>query len=558
MTEPSGAPQGLPALPDLAVHDPLAVIEELVELTTALATERRLESVLNAVVGSARRLTHADGGRVLVLDRTGRELYCMVGQNAAAPEAAGLAQPVPLYRTGGGFHMEDPSAYAAVTGRLVNIPDVRAYSGFDFEDLYRQEARGAFRTRAFMVLPLRSLDGVTLGVLQLINPRAEPGGAPMALSAASERIVRAFAAHAAVAISNARLFEENRQLIRQLDRANADLTLENSRLRTEIGLGDGVIGESPPFQAAVALLRRAAPAEVPVLLLGETGTGKEVFAKLLHSLGPRKGKALVVQNCAALPENLLESELFGYRKGAFSGAHADKKGLVHEAHGGTLFLDEIGDMPLGLQAKILRLLGQGEARRVGDTRTETVDVRIVAATNADLPAKIAAGQFREDLYYRLSVFPIVLPPLRERPSDIPALIEHFLGRACQSIGRRPPALSSGVLDALMKWRFPGNVRELKNIMDRAVLLCDEARLELIHLPAELRSDPAMPAPALPLAPRAGAGLRGMVQCYEAALIEVQLRESGWNQSRAANLLQISRRSLVDKVQRYAIRQPERA
>ncbi|WP_156921947.1 sigma-54-dependent Fis family transcriptional regulator [Azorhizobium doebereinerae] len=560
--------QGLPAVPelavpdlavpDLAVRDPLGIIAELIELTTALSTERRLESVLGAVVSSARRLTHADGGRVLVLERTGRELYCMVGQNDAAPDAAGLARPVPLYRAGGGFHMEDPSAYAAVTGRVVNIADVRAYSGFDFAELYRQEARGAFRTRSFMVLPLRSLEGVTLGVLQLVNTRAEPGGAPVALSARFEGIVRAFAAHAAVAISNARLFEENRQLIRQLDRANADLKLENSRLRSEIVVGDGVIGESPPFQAAVALLRRAAPADVPVLLLGETGTGKEVFAKLLHALGPRKDKALVVQNCAALPEHLLESELFGYRKGAFSGATADKKGLVHEAHGGTLFLDEIGDMPLGLQAKILRLLGQGEARRVGDTRTEIVDVRIVAATNANLPAKIAAGQFREDLYYRLSVFPLTLPPLRERPSDIPALIEHFLARACHAQRRNPPALSPSVLDALMKWRFPGNVRELKNVVERALLLCDEGRLEPRHLPAELRGEPGVPAPALPAQPRAGAGLRAMVQCYEAALIEVQLRETGWNQSRAADLLKISRRSLVDKVQRYAIRQPERA
>ncbi len=555
---PANVTQAPASPPDLSVRDPLGVIEELIELTTALSTERRLESVISAVVSSARRLTQADGGRVLVLDRTGRELYCMVAQNDGAPDAAGLVKPVALYRAGGGFHMEDPSAYAAVTGRVVNIADVRAYSGFDFAELYRQEARGPFRTRSFMVLPLRSLEGVTLGVLQLINTRTEPGGPPVALTPQFERIVRAFAAHAAVAISNARLFEENRQLIRQLDRANADLTLENSRLRSEIGVGEGVIGDSPAFQAAVALLRRAAPAEVPVLLLGETGTGKEVFAKLLHGLGPRKGKALVVQNCAALPENLLESELFGYRKGAFSGAHADKKGLVHEAHGGTLFLDEIGDMPLGLQAKILRLLGQGEARRVGDTRTEIVDVRIVAATNADLPAKIAAGQFREDLYYRLSVFPITLPALRERPSDIPALIEHFLGRACQAIGRTPPALSPGVLDALMKWRFPGNVRELKNVVERAILLCDEGRLELGHLPPELRSDPAVPAPVPPADPQTVGGLRAMVQCYEAALIEVQLRETGWNQSRAADLLKISRRSLVDKVQRYAIRQPERA
>ncbi|WP_234050850.1 MULTISPECIES: sigma 54-interacting transcriptional regulator [unclassified Xanthobacter] len=527
------------------------------EVTSALATERDLATLLNAVVSAARRLTGAEGGRILVLDHTGREMHALVGQNAVAPQVAEGGRSVSLYRAANSFNLDDPNVYAAVTGRVVNIADVRAYSGLDFSPLHAQEAASGFRTRSFVAAPLRSLEGFTLGVLQLVNVRMDADEPAHALSPESERVVRCFAAHAAVAISNARLFDENRRLIRQLDRAKSDLEEENTRLRgAQAGPGNGVIGESASFQVALALLRRAAPATVPVLLLGETGTGKEVFAKMLHAASTRSGRPFVVQNCAALPEHLLESELFGYRRGAFTGASADRPGLVHAAQGGTLFLDEVGDMPLGLQSKILRMLGQSEVRRVGDTRTETVDVRIVAATNADLPAKIADGKFREDLYYRLSVFPICLPPLRERTGDIPALIEHFLAAACRPLGRRPPALTAQALDSLMTWRFPGNVRELRNIIERAVLLCDGDRLEPRHLPAELAAGGAMPAPVVQPA-EDDAGLRAMVQNYEAAIIEVKLRETGWNQSRAADLLKISRRSLVEKLSRYDIRQPGR-
>ncbi|MFG1429774.1 sigma-54-dependent Fis family transcriptional regulator [Xanthobacter sp. V2C-8] len=542
---------------DEAAHDPLTALEELMEVTSALATERHLESLLNAIVSAARRLTGAQGGRILALDHTGREMVCLVGQNEAAPALAGLDRSVPLYRAANSFDLDDPSVYAAVTGRVVNIADVRAYSALDFSHLCAREEGTGFRTRAFVVAPLRSAEGFTLGVLQLVNVRMDAGDGAHALSPPAERIVRCFAAHAAVAISNARLFDENRRLIRQLDRARSDLEEENTRLRSvQAGPASGVIGASAPFQDALALLRRAAPAAVPVLLLGETGTGKEVFARLLHAASTRSARPFVAQNCAALPEHLLESELFGYRRGAFTGATADRAGLVHAANGGTLFLDEVGDMPPGLQSKILRLLGQGEVRRVGDTRTEKVDVRIVAATNADLAAGMAQGRFREDLYYRLSVFPITLPPLRERGADLPALVDHFLAAACAGLDRRPPALAPETLACLARWRFPGNVRELRNIVERAVLLCDGDRLEPRHLPDDLRAAAAVPAPVAQ-AGEADAGLRMMVQNYEAAIIEVKLREAGWNQSRAADLLKISRRSLVEKLSRYDIRQPQR-
>jgi sigma-54-dependent transcriptional regulator len=545
------------------MNDPLDVAEELIDLLTTLATERKLEASLTAVVDAARRLTRAEAGRVLVLDRIGQNLHCIIGQNEVVPAAATFSKAIPIYDANRYFNVKDPNAFCAVTGQIVNLPDAYVSTGFDFSAIYEHDHRTGFKTGSFVIAPLCSADGATLGVLQLINFRLGPDGSVVALPKSSERLVSSFTAHAAVAISNARLFEENRELIRQLDKTNMELNEENKRLRqqAESEPGHGIIGDAAPMRAALDLARRAARSQLPVLLLGETGTGKDVFATAVHKMGDRKDRRLVIQNCAALPEALLESELFGYKKGAFSGAVADKKGLVQEADGGTLFLDEIGDMPINLQPKILRLLEQGEARRIGDTRVEKVNVRIIAATNAELQQKMAAGTFREDLYYRLSVFPIVLPPLRERPSDLPALIEFFLARAAANLCRPAPALTTAALDALLRWRYPGNVRELRNLLDRAVLLVDEGeRIDLPQLPAELRAGPKSGTStanghATLLPPLSGSDLRGQMRHYEALLIETKLRETGWNQSRAAKLLNISRRSLVEKLARYAIKPP---
>ena len=533
-----------------------AITEELMELTTVLATERGLETLLARVVGAACRLTRAEAGRVLVLDRLGRELHCVHGQNSTNAAATAWPGAVSLYRADGGFNLTEPSAFAAITGRMIAIADAYAYSGFDFAALYAHERTTGFRTRSFLALPMRGPGEATLGVLQLVNT---PLAATGRIAPEVERAVRSFAAHAAVAIGNARLFEENRQLIRQLDRANAELADENTALRTTVErtiAEASIIGGSPPLAAALDLARRAAAGRVPVLLLGETGTGKEVFARFVHQASARRARPLVVQNCASLPETLLESELFGHRRGAFTGAVADKKGLAHEANGGTLFLDEIGDMPIGLQAKILRLIEDGEVRRLGDTRGERLDVRVVAATNADLKRAITEGRFREDLFYRLSVFPVLLPPLRERPSDVPLLLDGFLARAAQSIGRRVPALTPRALDALLRWRYPGNVRELKNIAERALLLVDDGeRIDLAHLPAEIAGEGGVPAVAPTLV---AAGLKATVERFEALVIEATLREAGGNQSRAAERLAISRRSLVEKLGRYGIRTVRRA
>ena len=240
----------------------------------------------------------------------------------------------------------------------------------------------------------------------------------------------------------------------------------------EIPMRFGMVGDSPPMRALHELLAKVAPSDVSVLIHGETGTGKELVARALHEHSPRRTKAFLAENCAAVPANLLESELFGHKKGSFTGAIADRAGHFVVADGGTVFLDEIGDMPLAMQAKLLRVLQEGEVRPVGSNKTQKVNVRVVAATNKDLPAMCRQGTFREDLYFRLNVVTLVLPPLRERKGDVAHLARFFLERLSAELGREI-GLSPAALVLLERWRWPGNVRELENVMRRAAVFARE-------------------------------------------------------------------------------------
>ena len=242
-----------------------------------------------------------------------------------------------------------------------------------------------------------------------------------------------------------------------------------------------IIGEDPQLRHVLQQLHRAAGSDATVLLEGESGTGKELFAHALHAFSPRADGPFVAINCAAIPDGLLETELFGHEKGAFTGAVGRKPGRFEMAHRGTLFLDEIGDLPLGLQAKILRALEEKQFERVGSTSSLRVDVRVVAATNRNLKARVAARQFREDLYFRLSVFPIAIPPLRERPADVATLAHHFVERFCRDLNKQPLLLSPAALDKLRSYAWPGNVRELRNCIERAVILSDGDTIHPRHL-----------------------------------------------------------------------------
>ncbi len=304
----------------------------------------------------------------------------------------------------------------------------------------------------------------------------------------------------------------------------------------------GLVGNSTAMDETYRLIGKVMHTSYTVLLRGETGTGKEVVARAIHSAGARRSKAFVVQNCAAFPEGLLESELFGYRKGAFTGAERNHTGLFDAAHGGTLLLDEIGDMPLSLQAKLLRVLQEGEVRPLGASAAHKVDVRIIAATHRDLAAMVAQGSFREDLYYRLAQFPIELPPLRERDDDVLLLAREFAQKASLALEREPVSWSSAALDQLSSHAFPGNVRELKCLVERAVLLCDDG----VILPEHL----SLSAPATDES--VDATLRQRLERVERVFLIDCLHKNRGNRTRTARELGVARRTLLYRLARLKI------
>ncbi len=329
-----------------------------------------------------------------------------------------------------------------------------------------------------------------LGVLGLFS-RAE-------IDARQFAWLRAFADHAAVAIANARAFEE-------IERLRAQLEMENRYLREEVKTTFGdIIGESAALRQVLQQIEMVAPTDAGVLILGETGTGKELLARAIHECSTRRERPLIKVNCGAVPRELFESEFFGHVKGAFTGALKDRVGRFQLAEGGTLFLDEIGEVPLELQSKLLRVLQEGQFERVGEDRTRQVDVRIIAATNRNLQQEAAAGRFRQDLYYRLSVFPITVPPLRERREDIPMLAKHFIKHTCARLNCPPAHITPEQMKQLQRYDWPGNIRELQNVIERAVILARGGVLQLEHAlpvhasetsstPVSLQTSAALPA-----------------------------------------------------------------
>ena len=361
-------------------------------------------------------------------------------------------------------------------------------------------------------------------------------------------------------------------LILLVERAIAQRRIlsEYTLLKEELGERRGaprIIGEDPQLRVVSQQLHRAADTDATVLLQGESGTGKELFARTLHVLSRRADGPFVAINCAAIPETLLETELFGHEKGAFTGAATRKPGRFEMAHRGTLFLDEIGDLPLSLQAKILRALEEKRFERVGGNSSLHVDTRVVAATNRDLKAGVASRQFREDLFFRLSVFPITIPPLRARPGDIPILTRHFVEKFCRDMTKRLQ-VSSGALDELCAYSWPGNVRELQNCIERAVILCDGDTIQPRHLNLSFRSgngtrgggppsdsppsDPSDPWTSIDLSGNMGDVLRRIIAEVERRKVERALKDAGGNRERAAEALQISYKALLQKQREYGI------
>ena len=338
------------------------------------------------------------------------------------------------------------------------------------------------------------------------------------------------------------------------------LVTENLLMKEELAVRRGaplLVGEDASLRKVYSSLQRASTTDATVLIEGESGTGKELFARSLHALSGRADAPFVAINCAAIPENLLETELFGYEKGAFTGAAARKLGKFEVAHRGTLFLDEIGDMPITLQAKILRVLEEKRFERVGGTASVQVDVRLVAATNRGLKAAVAARRFREDLYFRLSVFPIVVPTLRERPGDIPLLARFFVERFCRELKKKPLLLSPEAVEQLQTYRWPGNVRELQNCIERAVILTDGDVILPRHLNLSFAEPPDPEPPPGPweqidLSGTLTEVTRRVVAEAEKRKIEQVLREADNNKGRAAELLGLTYKMFLSKLKEHRI------
>jgi two-component system response regulator AtoC len=345
------------------------------------------------------------------------------------------------------------------------------------------------------------------------------------------------------------------QLILTLRKAEEREALreEVTRLREEVtiqGRYRAIIAKSPAMTKALNVAAKVAPHSSPVLVTGESGTGKELIARLIHTESDRRDLPFIAVNCGAIPENLLESELFGYNRGAFTGADRDKPGLFEAASGGTLFLDEIGEMPAALQVKLLRVLQEGEVRRLGDTKSRAVDARLVSATNKDLEDEMRKGTFRQDLYYRIAVVPIHLVPLRQRREEIPLLVRHFLDQINRKLRLDIEGVDEEAMRILLEYTWPGNVRELENTVERAMVLAESRKLGVDDLPPHIVS-PALPPESIELT-EDDLSVKKHGSLLERRLIRQALERTGGNKTRAAELLDLSSRALLYKIREYGL------
>ena len=462
------------------------------------------------------------------------------GRAGAAGKSAGFVPVVTRVRGPSGPRA--PEAPVRVTRSVVRkvISERAAVLAADApSETFSSESLLGASIRSTIGVPLWKDDAI-LGVLQLDNRDA-----PAMFEARDVDALGILAVSASLAIANA-------ELIQRLSLARAELKKENQYLRGRERARSGevqIIGESKAMSELLRQLDKVVDTRVSVLIEGETGVGKELIASSVHYRSKLKDKLFVAQNCAAFPENLLESELFGHKRGAFTGATDEKKGLFEIADGGTLFLDELGELPLSLQAKLLRALQEGEIRPIGATQSKQVNVRIVAATNKNLETEVKAGRFREDLYYRLKVFPIRVPPLRERRDDIAPLAVFFLNRYTREMGKSVPGFAQETLEILSAYDFPGNVRELENEVQRLVIQADDGAF----LTPELLSPRVRQIETVLLSAGAAKGsLKEMVDQVERHILIEALRDHGNNKTAAAKTLGITREGLHKKLKQLGV------
>ncbi len=488
-------------------------MERLREISTWVSSVLDLDQLLELIIEKATRMMQAKASSLLLLDKKTRKLYFKVATGEKGSE-------VRKYEISLG---QGIAGYVAQKGEPLLIPDVRTDPRW-----YKKisESTG-FETRSIACVPMMS-NGDIIGVVEIID---KEDGSP--IQPEDMKLLTVFAELASLAITNAQKIDQVRR--------------ENRNLKEELEQQHQIVGESEALAKVISDAFKVANSKTSTMILGESGTGKELLARLIHRAGPRKDKPLIVINCAALPDTLLEAELFGHEKGAFTGAVSRKIGKFELADGGTIFLDEIGEMSPGMQAKLLRVLQEGVFYRVGGNTPISVDVRVISATNRDIAKEVEEGRFREDLYYRLNVVQIRMPPLRERKEDIPLLANHFLEIFKQEKGLQDLKISKKAMEKMMNYQWPGNIRELRNAMERAVVMGNGKEI----LPEDL---PIFSPKKEPSSITVGLTLKEAINRFKKDFIIETLRHTRGNRTKAAKIMDIQRTYLSRMISKYNIDQ----
>ncbi|SOC09060.1 sigma-54 interaction domain-containing protein [Rhodobacter maris] len=499
----------------------VTLLPTLYRLNAVISNASDLAAPLGMILETMRSEMHMERGVVTLMDRRRGEVFIHDSFGLSAEE-----ESRGIYGLGEGI-----TGKVAERGEVIVAP--RLHENPDFLDRTGAHAKDGRNRAAFVCVPImlgQKVLGTIGGERFYISRRLLKQDAEF-LAALALMIAPAVELYLIANVEKLELERENRELRDAL----------KERFRPE-----NIIGTSKAMMAEVyELIGKVAKTRATVLILGESGVGKELVASAIHYSSDRAAKPFIRFNCAAIPEALAESQLFGHEKGAFTGATALRKGLFEQADGGTIFLDELGEMSLAVQAKLLRVLQERVLERVGGAKPFKVDVRVIAATNGNLARMVAEGRFREDLYYRLAVVPITVPPLRERGSDIILLADHFVAKACAAMGKSVKRISTPALDMLMAYHWPGNVRELENVIERAVILSDDAVIHAWNLPPSLQT--ARESGTAP-----GVGLEERVRVVEYEMIVEALKTSGGNIGAAAEILRVSRRVLGLRMNRLAI------
>ena len=486
-------------------------IDHINEISAWVSSVQDLDQLLELIIETATRMMDAKASSLLLLDRKTQKLYFKVATGTKGTDIKQFEIDL-----GQGI-----AGYVAQTGEPLLIPDVAEDPRW-----YKEISESiGFKTQSIACVPMK-INGEIIGVVEIID-KADGS----AIRDEDLKILSVFADLAARAIGNARKIEHDKKEIEDL----------KNELRSKYE----IVGESKALRNVISDAIKVANSKSTTLLLGESGTGKELLARLIHRMGPRKDEPMIVLNCAALPETLLEDELFGHEKGAYTGAVARKIGKFELADGGTIFLDEIGEMSPGMQSKLLRILQEGVFYRVGGNKAIPVDVRVLSATNRNIEEDVSQGKFREDLFYRINVVQIHMPPLRERREDIALLAEHFLDIFKKERGTSNLVISKAAMDLMVEYDWPGNVREMKNALERAVVMGNGKQI----MPEDLPTFACTPQyPGLEV----GLSLKEAIDMFKKEFIIINLRHTEGNRSLAAKVMKIQRTYLSRLIAKYSI------